>query len=77
MLGDGAERVVLDLLKGREKLKEGRGRYPPAFEASELSDGERRCDRTNGDSGECGIDTALPEDNLRVLEKVDPALELV
>jgi hypothetical protein len=35
-----ADKLVLDRLRGREKLKEGRGRWP-VFEVSELKDGER------------------------------------
>lgn len=71
----GAERLVLDLLIGREKLKDGRGRWLE-FEASELMDGDRGCERAVEGIGECGIDIALAEDSLREVEKVEPALEL-
>lgn len=74
-----AERLVLDRLRGREKLKDGRGRWPgPVLEVSELSDGERGCGRAGYvDMGEYGNDTALPEDSFRGLEKVEPAFELL
>lgn len=75
--GPGADRLVLDRLNGREKLNEGRGRWPVA-EVSELIDGERGCIRAGYvDIGEYGKDTALPEDNLRGLENVEPAFELL
>jgi hypothetical protein len=72
----GADRLVLDLLSGREKLNDGRGRWLE-FEASELIDGDRGCERAIEAIGECGIDIALLEDNLREFEKVEPALELL
>lgn len=74
--GDGADKLVLDRLRGREKLNAGRGRWP-VLEASELIDGDRGRDRVNGDMGECGIDMPLLEDSLRGLENVEPAFELV
>lgn len=77
--GPGAERLVLDRLRGREKLKDGRARYPtPVFEVSELIDGERGWGRAGWvDMGEYGTETALPDDSFRGLEKVEPALELL
>lgn len=72
----GAERLVLDLLKGREKLNDGRGRWLE-FEASELIDGDRGCERAIEAMGEYGVDIALLEDSLRWFEKVEPALELL
>lgn len=50
------------------------------MDASELWEGDRGRERGMGvvvDKGECGTDTALPEDIFRGLEKVDPALELL
>lgn len=75
----GADKVVLDRLSGREKLKEGRGRwFVPVPDVSELKDGDRGCGRAgNVDMGEYGNDTALPSDSLRGLENVDPPLELL
>ena len=41
---DWADKLVLERLRGREKLKEGRGRcWFPVFEVSELIDGDRGC----------------------------------
>lgn len=37
--GPGAERLVLDRLSGREKLNDGRGKWP--FDVSELNEGDR------------------------------------
>ena len=74
--GPGAERLVLDRLRGREKLNDGRGRYP--LEVSELKEGDRGCGRAGKvDMGEYGSDTALPEDSFRGFEKVEPAFELL
>jgi hypothetical protein len=73
----GAERLVLDLLRGREKLYEGRGRWPPLFEVSELREGERRWDRFVEVIGDCGNDVALQEDSFLGFEKVEPAFELL
>ena len=74
----GAERLVLDRLRGREKLKLGRVRWLPLLEVSELRDGERgRDERFIEDMGDWGMDMALPEESLRGLEKVDPAFELL
>lgn len=79
VVAPGADKLVLDRLSGREKLKEGRGSwFAPVPDVSELNDGDRGCGRAgNVDMGEYGNDTALPEDSLRVLENVDPALELL
>ena len=78
---DGSEkdRFVLERLRGREKLKDGRGRWPaPVLEVCELKEGERGCGRDgNVDMGEYGSDTLLPEDSFRGLEKVEPAFELL
>jgi hypothetical protein len=76
---DWADKLVLDRLSGREKLKEGRGRWWfPVFEVSELIDGDRGCGLVGYvDMGEYGNDTALPDDILRGLENVDPPLELL
>lgn len=76
----GADRLVLDRLKGREKLKDGRGRCAPVTDVSELNDGDRGCcdlPRARGDMGECGSDMALLEENFRGFENVEPALELL
>jgi hypothetical protein len=73
----GAERLVLDLLKGREKLNDGRGRWPVVFDVSELKDGDRGCERGLADIGEYGSDMALLDDSLRGFENVDPAFELL
>ena len=68
---------MLDRLKGREKLKEGRGRFP-AIDMSDDTEEDRGWERTKGgDIGEWGRDTPLLEDSLRGLEKVEPAFELV
>ena len=68
---------MLDLLIGREKLKEGLGSWAPLLEVSELKDGERGGGRNAEDMGECGIDMALLEESLRGFENVDPAVELL
>jgi hypothetical protein len=47
------------------------------LEASELTDGDRGCERTWGDMGEYGMEMPLPAENWRVLEKVEPVFELV
>lgn len=76
----GADKLVLDRLSGREKLKEGRGRwFAPVPDVSELKDGDLGCCRRAGnvDMGEYGNDTALPEDSFRGWENVDPPLELL
>lgn len=77
--GPEKDRFVLERLRGREKLKDGRGRWPaPVLDVSELKDGERGCGRAGKvDMGEYGSDTALPEDSFRGLEKVEPAFELL
>lgn len=47
-------------------------------DVSELIEGERGCGLTGKvDIGEYGSDTALPDDNFRGLENVEPALELL
>lgn len=71
--GDGADKLVLDRLSGREKLSDGRDKCAE-FDASELIDGERGVDRTIGDMG---METPLLDDIFRDLEKVEPAVELV
>jgi hypothetical protein len=75
----GADKLVLERLSGREKLKEGRGSwFAPVPDVSELTDGDRGCGRAGYvDMGEYGNDTALPEDSLRGFENVDPPLELL
>lgn len=75
----GADKLVLDRLSGREKLKEGRGRwFVPVPDVSELKDGDRGCGRAGKvDMGEYGNDAALPEDSFRGWENVDPPLELL
>ena len=75
----GADKLVLERLRGREKLNEGRGRWcAPVADVSELSDGDRGCGRGGKfDLGEYGSDTALPEDNFLGLENVEPPVELL
>lgn len=77
VVGAGAERLVLERLSGREKLYEGRGKWLPLFEVSELRDGERGRERATGDMGEWGIDPALQDDSLRGFENIEPPLELL
>jgi hypothetical protein len=53
VVGMGADRLVLERLRGREKLYDGRARWcPPVLDVSELRDGDRGCERTTVDMGE-------------------------
>lgn len=74
--GDGSDNVVLDLLRGREKLKEGRWRMYGEALASDFGDGDRRGRGTGWDMGETGMDTPLLDDIFRGFENVEPAFEL-